>query len=112
MNNEEKFTVPATKFVESPEGYELKVSLPGIGKEDTELHVEGRTLVLKAKSHYQNPAGFRQVATEFEHESYAMSADLPEMADLGSLSAKLENGMLTVTIKKRPETQPKKIEIL
>ena len=112
MNNEEKFTVPSTQFVENPEGYVLKASLPGIAKEDTELHVEGKTLVLKAHSRYQNPAGFRQVATEFEHESYAMSADLPEMADVGTLTAKLENGLLTVTIKKRPETQPKKIEIL
>ena len=63
MNTEEKFTVPSTQFVENPDGYVLKASLPGIAKEDTELHVEGRTLVLKAKSHYQNPAGFRQVAT-------------------------------------------------
>ena len=106
MNTEEKFTVPSTQFVENPEGYVLKASLPGIAKEDTELHVEGKTLVLKAHSRYQNPAGFRQVATEFEHESYAMSADLPEMADVGTLTAKLENGLLTVTIKKRPETQP------
>ena len=74
----------------------LKASLPGIAKEDTELHVEGKTLVLKAHSRYQNPAGFRQVAAEFEHESYAMSADLPEMADVGTLTAKLENGLLTV----------------
>ena len=112
MSTEEKFVVPSTQFVENPEGYLLKVSLPGIGKEDAELHVEGRTLVLKAQSKYQNPAGFRQVAAEFEHESYAMSADLPEMADLTTLTAKLENGLLTVTIRKRPETQPKKIEIL
>ena len=93
MNTEEKFTVPSTQFVENPEGYVLKASLPGIAKEDTELHVEGKTLVLKAHSRYQN-------------------ADLPEMADVGTLTAKLENGLLTVTIKKRPETQPKKIEIL
>ena len=105
MNAEEKFVVPSTQF-------ELKVSLPGIGKEDAELHVEGRTLVLKAHSKYQNPAGFKQVAGEFEYENYAMSADLPEMADLSTMSAKLENGILAVTIKKRPETQPKKIEIL
>ena len=112
MNAEEKFVVPSTQFVENPEGYELKVSLPGIGKEDAELHVEGRTLVLKAHSKYQNPAGFKQVAGEFEYETYAMSADRPEMADLSTMSAKLENGILAVTIKKRPETQPKKIEIL
>lgn len=111
MNSEEKFIVPTATFAEKPEEYELKVQIPGIAKEDVDLHMEGKTLMLKTRSKYQNPAGFRQVAAEFERANYAMSADLPEMADPAALAAKLENGILTVTIKKRPETQPRKIEI-
>ena len=110
MNND-KFTVPSATFNERPEDYELKVMLPGIGKADAELHMEGKTLTLKTHAAHQNPAGFRQVAAEFERTNYAMSADLPEMADPATLSAKLENGVLTVTMKKRAETQPKKITI-
>jgi len=110
MNNE-KFTVPSATFTERPEDYELKVMLPGIGKGDAELHMEGKTLTLKTHAAYQNPAGFRQVAAEFERTNYAMSADLPEMADPATLSAKLENGVLSVTMKKRAETQPRKIAI-
>jgi len=56
-------------------------------------------------------AQFKQVAREFDYENYAMSLDLPEMADLATLEAKLADGVLTVNIKKRPETQPKKIAI-
>jgi HSP20 family protein len=112
MNTEEKFTVPAATLTERPDDYELKAMVPGIGKEDAELHMEGKTLSLKTHAKYQNPAGFRAVATEFERTNYAMSVDLPEMADPSTLAAKLENGVLTVTIKKRPETQAKKIEIL
>ena len=110
MNND-KFTVPSATFNERPEDYELKVMLPGIGKADAELHMEGKTLTLKTHAAHQNPAGFRQVAAEFERTNYAMSADLPEMADPATLAAKLENGVLTVTMKKRAETQPKKIAI-
>ena len=110
MNND-KFTVPSATFNERPEDYELKVMLPGIGKADAELHMEGKTLTLKTHATYQNPAGFRQVAAEFERTNYAMSADLPEMADPATLAAKLENGVLTVTMKKRAETQPRKIAI-
>ncbi len=110
MDNE-KFVVPASSFTERPEAYEIKVTLPGVGKEDAELHVEGRTLTLKTHAKYQNPAGFKQVACEFERVNYAMSADLPELADTSKLSARLENGILTVTVEKRPESQPKKIEI-
>ena len=110
MNNE-KFTVPSATFTERPEDYELKVMLPGIGKDDAELHMEGKTLTLKTHATHQNPAGFRQIAAEFERTNYAMSADLPEMADTSTLTAKLENGVLSITVRKRPETQAKRIAI-
>ena len=109
--NEEKFTVPSATFQERPEDYELKILVPGVGKADAELHIEGRTLTLKTHAKYQNPAGFKQVAAEFERSNYAMSVDLPEMADPGALAAKLENGVLTVTVKKRVEKQAKTIAI-
>ena len=111
MNNE-KYIVPSATISESPEGYELKILLPGIGKDEAELHMDGRTLTLKTNTKYQNPAGFKQVVSEFERDNYAVSVDLPELADPTALSAKLENGILLVNIKKRPETQAKKIDIL
>jgi HSP20 family molecular chaperone IbpA len=37
--------------------------------------------------------------------------DLPETADPGTVEAALENGILRVTVKKRPETQARKIAI-
>ena len=110
--NEEKYIVPTATFQERPEDYELKVMVPGVGKNEAELHIEGRTLTLKTQAKYQNLAGFKQVAAEFEHSNYAMSVDLPEMADPSALSAKLENGVLTVIVKKRVEKQAKKIDIL
>ena len=58
------------------------------------------------------PEDFLEAAEEFERVNYAMSVEIPEMADTASLTAKIENGILTVVMKKRPETQPKKIEIL
>lgn len=108
---ERKYAVPAASFAETPEGYEFKVQVPGIAKDEIDLKIDGRTLTLKTHSKYSNPAGFRQVAAEFERTDWAASADLPEMADPKSLTAKLENGILSVGVKKRPETQARKIEI-
>ena len=110
--NEEKFVVPAATLVEKPDAYELKVEVPGVGKDDADLHMDGKTLTLKTHAKYQNPAGFREVAKEFERPNYAISADLPEMADPKTLAAKLENGVLTVTIQKRAETKPTQIQIM
>ena len=111
MNNE-KYIVPTATIAEHPDGYELKIRLPGIGKDEAELHIDGRTLTLKTNTKYQNPAGFKQVVSEFERSNYAISVDLPELADPAALTAKLENGILQVSDKKRPETQAKKIAIL
>ena len=109
--NEEKFVVPTAVLSERPDEYELRIEIPGIGKDEAELHVEGKTLTLKTHAKFQNPAGFKQVAAEFERQNYAMSADLPELANPAALTAKLENGVLTVVVKKRAEMQAKKIEI-
>ena len=109
--NEEKYIVPSATLSERPEEYELKIVMPGVGKGDADLHMEGKTLTLKTHAKYQNPAGFKQIASEFERVNYAMSVEIPEMADPATLTAKIENGILTVIMKKRPETPPKKIEI-
>lgn len=110
--NEEKYTVPAMTMNEAPEGYELAFEIPGVGKADVELHAENRSLTLKTHATFQRPAGFKQVAAEFEHENYAVSVDLPETADPSTVAAKVENGVLYVSVKKRPETRARKIEIL
>lgn len=106
-----KYTVPSVKMNERPDGYDFRFVIPGVGKGEAELDVEGRTLVLKTHSKRQNPAGFRQVAAEFDYADYAASLDLPEMADPSTLKATLENGVLMVAVEKRPETQARKIAI-
>lgn len=107
----EKYVMPAVSMNEQPASYTFTFTVPGVGKKDADLHVEGRTLTLKTHATWQNPAGFREVESEFSRENYAASVDLPELADATTLSAKLENGILTVTVQKKPETQPRKISI-
>ena len=108
---DEKYVVPTAVLTEKPDEYELKIEVPGIGKDEAELHLDGKTLTLKTHAKYQNPAGFKEIAKEFERQNYAISADLPELANPETLAAKLENGLLVITIKKREETQGKKIAI-
>lgn len=111
MNDTKTYATPAATFTEKPQEYELAITLPGIAKDEVELHIEERTLTLKTASKYQAPAGFKQIAAEFTRDDYAMSLELPEMADPATLAAKLENGILRVSVAKRPETQARKIAI-
>ena len=109
--NEEKYVVPTATMTEHPEAYELVFETPGVGKGEADLHVENRSLMLKTHAQYQAPAGFKPVATEFERVNYAVSVDLPETADPSTITAKLENGVLRVVVRKRPETQARVIAI-
>ena len=110
--NETKYIVPSATLSERPDEFELRFVVPGIGKGDADLHIEGKTLTLKTHAKHAAPEGFKVAAEELDRVNYAMSVEIPEMADTASLTAKIENGILTVVMKKRPEGQPKKIEIL
>lgn len=112
MSNENtKYVVPTVTMNEHPDDYELTFELPGVGKTDVDLHVDGRTLTLKTHAAYAAPAGFKLAAQEFERQNYAVSVDLPELCDLATVSGAMEDGILRVTVRKRPETRARAIAI-
>ena len=53
MNNtcNETFATPAVYMAERPEGYDITFEIPGAGKGDVDLHVDGRTLRLRLPHH-------------------------------------------------------------
>lgn len=112
MNNDfETFATPSVRANETPDGYEIAFEIPGAGKGDVDLHVDGRTLTMRTKAKHQNPAGFRVAVREFERRDYAVSLDLPELVDLQTIKGTVENGVLKVAMQKRAEVQPRRIEI-
>ena len=94
----ENYATPAVYMAERPEGYDITFEIPGAGKGDVDLHVDGRTLRLHTtKKPAEKPAGFREAVREFDPDAnYAVT---------------VENGVLRVSVAKRPENQPRRIEI-
>lgn len=115
MNDErkERFTLPAARLQETATGYEAVFTIPGVPKDAVDLRVDGRTLRLRTSAKpEQRPAGFREAVREFDTATnYAASMELPELADPKTVKASVENGLLKVSFDKRPENQPRKIEI-
>ncbi len=109
----ETCATPAVYMAERPEGYDITFEVPGAGKGDVDLHVDGRTLRLRTnKKPAEKPAGYREAIREFDPDlNYAVSVDLPELADPATIKATVENGVLRVFVAKRPENQPRRIEI-
>lgn len=103
--------VPAAFAEETPDGFELRIELPGVSESDLDLTIEDRTLAVQAQNSCDPPAGFRTVREECPAVRYRGVYEIPELVDTSSIKAALKDGMLKVVLPKREEVKPRKIAI-
>jgi len=95
---------------EAENTFHIELDAPGVAKDDVELTFDKGTLQItlerKApegdRTNWHNERGFGKVTR---------SVSLPDTVDPDTIAAELTNGVLHVTIAKRPEAQPKRIEV-
>jgi HSP20 family protein len=94
---------PALDVAESDRAYTVKLEVPGVAKEDVKVSIEGRQVTVQAQSQRQEERkdGERVVYRERSVASYARTFTLPAEVDQSEAGAKLEHGVLTLTLPKR-----------
>lgn len=103
------FFVPASVW-EDGNAYHVELDVPGVDREHVELTFEKGTL--KITTERTAPEVERRgLVDERRYGKVTRTVTLPESVDTESISAELTNGVLHVTVNKKPEAQPKKIEI-
>lgn len=86
------------KITEEDSYFTLKMPVPGLTKKDIEIEISKDVLSIVGKK------------TEFSWtEDFNKKFRLPDSVDSDSIEAKLENGILLISLQKRKESQPKKI---
>lgn len=104
--------VPATDVVETEAGFELAVDLPGVKLEDVSIELRDGVLEISGKrvrDGEPRAAGFAR--TERRFGAFTRSFRLGKHIDEEGIRAKIEAGVLTVTLPKRAEAQPRRIAI-
>lgn len=95
---------------EAANEFHVEVDAPGVRSEDVELTFDKGALQITLER--QAPEGDRtQWHNERGYGKVSRSVSLPDTVDPESIAATLTNGVLHVTIGKRPEAQPKKIDV-
>jgi len=90
----------------------VKADLPGIKEENLEVHVSGNMLTIAGnRDEEHREENDRYYATERSYGRFTRTFSLPEGVDIDRVQANLDSGVLTVSVPKRPEVQPKKISI-
>ena len=94
---------PALDVAESDRAYTVKLDLPGVNKSDVKVAIEGRQVSVQAQNSTadERSEGERIVYRERSALAYARTFTLAAEVDQAESSAKLENGVLTLTLPKR-----------
>jgi len=103
---------PSFDVKENKEGYVFRADLPGVREDDLEISLTGNRLTISGKREQEKrEQGETYYATERSYGSFSRAFTLPDGTDGDNVKAELKNGVLQVTVPKKPEVQPRKITI-
>jgi HSP20 family molecular chaperone IbpA len=106
---------PNSDIVELEDGFHIYMDMPGVRKEDLTVDVDGDQVTVTAKTFYgadpANGSHRKYSHLEFGGGEYQRSFTLSDNVDRANISAKLENGVLNLSLPKSEALKPRKIEI-
>ena len=107
--------VPLADLSETEDAYVVKVELPGVGKDQIDVQLQDRELVVSGEIPEQEQDG--QNGGRRRHRStrrtgrFEFRAWLPGDVNAGAVQGELTDGVLTLTVPKSKAAKPRKIEI-
>lgn len=91
----------AIDLVEHDEEFVVTVDLPGFERDDVDIRVTDHTLRIDAEHEETTDEDAEQyLRRERRHESTSRSVRLPDAVETGSVTARMNNGVLTITLPK------------
>jgi HSP20 family protein len=104
--------VPAVDVYEDPEKLVLKLEIPGVKQDDLDIRMENQTLIIRGERKFETnekAENFHRIERRFG--SFVRSFTLPQTVDAESVTAAMDAGVLTISLAKKAEAQPKQIKV-
>ena len=106
----EQFVAPVSSVIEDGDGYMLQVEMPGVNKEGLEISVENNELTILGRRSLSTMDG-TLIHRESRPENFRRTFELDPSIDPGKISAKIEHGVVTLTLPKAEQVKPRKITV-
>ena len=104
-------TAPAVNVREDEKAYTMEVAAPGIRKEFCRVSIndEGNLCVAieNKMEHKEAEKKHHYLRREFSYTNYEQNYTLPEDVDKDNIAAKVEHGILTITLPKMQKEEQK-----
>ena len=104
--------VPRVDIKEEPERFVIFADLPGVDPNEIEVHMDKGMLSIRGERRSENRTeNERYSRVERAHGVFYRRFALPESANPEGIAAAGRNGVLEITIPKRPESTPRRISV-
>jgi HSP20 family protein len=104
------YLTPAANISETPEGYLLEAEMPGVGKGGLEVTIDNNELTILGRRSDEMLKG-EVVYRESRAWDYKRVFELDPEIDSSKITAKMEQGILTLTLPKTERVKPRKIAV-
>jgi HSP20 family protein len=106
----EQFIAPPATVLENADGYTLEVEMPGVSKENLEMWVENNELTILGRRSIPSVEG-TLLHRESRRENFRRAFELDPSIDAARISAKIDQGVVTLTLPKAEQVKPRKIAV-
>jgi HSP20 family protein len=111
--SEEGTMSPRVDISENDQAYMVKAEMPGVKKEDVKVSIENQRVTIEAevKHEEEKKEGDNVVIAERSARKYMRSFLLPAEVDDSAAEARLEDGILTLTVPKKQAAAAKRLTV-
>ncbi len=106
-----RFFVPSTDVYETEDGLTLVMEMPGVARDGLDVSLEEGVLRVEGRLDFSKYQELGPVYTEYNVGHYSRSFSLSDKVDQDNIGAKLEDGVLTLTLPKAPAARPRRIAL-
>ncbi|PXA03584.1 hypothetical protein DDZ13_11425 [Coraliomargarita sinensis] len=102
---------PAYDVSENEDAFNVRVNLPGVSRDGLDISIEDETLSITGSRAEVLPEGWRPLRREMPVGDYRLELRLNVAVNEDKIKAKVEDGVLDLTLPKADEVKPRKIKV-
>jgi len=105
-----EYLSPEVNIFETKDGYVLEAEMPGVNKDGLEITLDGNDMTIVGRRQTERING-EVLFRESRDAEYRRVFALDPAIDTGKISAKIDQGVLTLTLPKSERVKPRKIAV-
>lgn len=106
----EQFITPPSSVTEIADGYMLEIEMPGVKKDGLDISFENNELTITGRRSLPRVEG-TLIHRESRPENFRRVFELDPSIDAEKISAKIDQGLVTLTLPKAEHVKPRKITV-